>query len=128
MGTRSSANRRIPLLLLCALLPTLTFFGHWPSVALPIPGTRYVLSIPFASETPAAGDHHQHCHSESAQCSSGPGSLALGISLLAAAIAVALPGGVLRPMAADCRRLVLQNTPSPEPSPPRTVALSPAFI
>ncbi|PFG73166.1 hypothetical protein [Tepidiforma thermophila] len=123
---KARAHPRLAAVLLVALLPTLTYFGHWPAVAIPLPGTAAVLALPFASGETAAGDHHQHCHADAAECSSGPGSFALAVSLLAAAIALALPGGPLLPVRAPTTRLALQHLPAPEPGPPRRTALAPA--
>ena len=123
---KASAHPHLAAVLLLALLPTLTYFGHWPAIAIPIPGTADVLVLPFASGETAAGDHHQHCHADAAECSNGPGSFALAVSLLAAAIALALPGGPLLPVRARVPRLALQHLPAPEPGPPRAASLAPA--
>lgn len=124
---KARAHPHLAAVLLLALLPTLTYFGHWPAIAIPIPGTADVLVLPFASGETAAGDHHQHCHADAAECSSGPGSFALAVSLLAAAVALALPGGPLLPVRAPITRLALQHLPAPEPGPPRRTALAPAI-
>ncbi|MCL6643894.1 MAG: hypothetical protein K6U88_02755 [Dehalococcoidia bacterium] len=123
---KARAHPHLAAVLLLALLPTLTYFGHWPAIALPIPGTADVLVLPFASGETAAGDHHQHCHADAAECSSGPGSFPLAVSLLAAAVALAVPGGPLLPARLRERRLALQHAPEPEPGPPRPAPLTPA--
>lgn len=116
---RSGAGSpRAAALLLAALLPMLTYFGHWPAVSIPIPGTGIAVAIPFAAEE-APGDHHQHCHGESAGCASSPGSVGLAVTLLAAAVAVAIPGGRLIPVPAAPGGLRLQHLPIPDPAPPR---------
>lgn len=112
-------QRRIALALLAALLPMITYFGHWPSLAIPLPGADAELTIPFASGETASSDHHQHCHGAAAECASGPGSLALAVTILAAAIALAIPGGPLRPLGGRPPHLRLQFLPRPEPAPPR---------
>ncbi|PFG73506.1 hypothetical protein [Tepidiforma thermophila] len=68
--------------LLVSLLPMLSFFGHWPALAVPIPGTGIELQLPFSGPVPgdggthdhadghahAPGDHEAHCHAEMATC------------------------------------------------------------
>lgn len=123
---RTSPQQRLfALALLAALLPTITYFGHWPRLAIPLPGVDAELTIPFASAETASSDHHQHCHGEAAECTSGPGSLALAVTILAAAIAFAIPGGPLRLLGSRPSHLRLQFLPAPEPAPPRAPHLLP---
>jgi hypothetical protein len=119
--------RRAALLLFAALLPMLTYVGHWPAFAIAIPGTAYELSLPFVAAETAAGDHHQHCHADAADCSSGPGSVALAISVLAAGLAFRIPEGPLRLIGGASSRLRVQFLPAPEPGPPRAAAATARF-
>lgn len=86
-------------LLLVAILPALTFFGHWPTMTFHIPGAALDLTVPFVSEETAhsvAGDttggptagsgsegheHAQHCHADAASCTDVPftGASAFGL-------------------------------------------------
>lgn len=118
---RSPRHRSLALVLALALLPTITYFGHWPMVVIPIPGTAYALTIPFASEEAAPGDHAAHCHGESARCSSGAGGSAIALGLLAATIAIALPSGIFAAARPAGRQRPRTHDPSLEPGPPRTV-------
>ncbi len=120
-GMPRKTEQRLAWLLLAALLPMLTFMGHWPAT-LPLPGTNFYLTVPLAGAAPnaqSAGSHSHgdHCHGESSECgdsgsssSAGPAFLSerpIGLSLSAALIALALlwwrpadaasPGPELRP-------------------------------
>ncbi len=98
----------------------LTYFGHWPELAIPLPGTDAVFSLPFASREAAAGDHHSHCHGDSAGCANGSGGAGLVLVLLAPEIALGPAGGPLRRLAVRAWRPARSHLPAPEPGPPRT--------
>lgn len=74
-------------MLVVALLPMLTFFGHWPAIEAAIPGTSYVARVPLTGPTYGSGqasthihtgeesaphDHSQHCHADVEGCSDTP--------------------------------------------------------
>ena len=58
---RPRAQRRLALVLLLALLPTLSYFGHWPEATFTLPGSSLVLGLPgslahtHGGETPTFG-------------------------------------------------------------------------
>lgn len=121
--------RRLPRwALLAALLPSLSFAGHWtPHVH--IPGTDFYLGLPETSAahshftTPSkGGDHEAHCHTGAASCSDVPFTgvsafavLSQTVALLGATMAlIALANFAWRPN----RTLALV----PEPKPPRARA------
>ncbi len=103
----------------------LTYLGHWPAFAIPIPGTGVAVSVPFAAEG-SPGDHHQHCHGDAAGCASSPGGGGVVIALLTAAAAVIIPGGRLTPVPATPAGLRLQHLPAPDPAPPRAAPIAAA--
>ncbi len=124
----AARSRRLALVLLVALLPTVSYFGHWPALTLPIPGTAYVLTLPFSGEDAAPGDHAAHCHGESAGCTSGAGAGTIALALLAAAIALVLPAGPLVPVPVGCSPRLRARYLRPEHGPPRTLPSRPAPI
>ena len=76
------ASKSAGWVLLASLLPMLSFFGHWPALAVPIPGAGIELRLPFSGPPPgqggthshadgaahAPGDHEAHCHTAMATC------------------------------------------------------------
>lgn len=83
--------------LLFALLPMLTFMGHWPT-SVAVPGTNFYVTIPFAGAHTEGGDehnHNQHCHGDSAGCSDVRAAAGVGVALLHDAVVHATGGGVL---------------------------------
>jgi hypothetical protein len=80
---RSSRVRH--LILIVALLPMLTYLGHWPAIEFPIPGTGAYWQLPFSegwgtghgedghsrshrSTGSDDGNHAQHCHTDMGSC------------------------------------------------------------
>jgi hypothetical protein len=111
--------RRVAVALLFALLPTLSYFGHWPVVALPVPTTAYVIPLPFGSEGSVTADHHTHCHGDADTCGRGAGSVVVVSSLLAAAVAIRFADGPLHAVPAAGWVPTRQHSPQPEHGPPR---------
>jgi hypothetical protein len=79
----TSGVRARHAVLLLALLPMLTYMGHWPSLEFPIPGTGAYWQLPFSdgwgaghddsaghshSHDTEEGDHAQHCHTNMGSC------------------------------------------------------------
>ncbi|MCC7366491.1 MAG: hypothetical protein IT303_19190 [Dehalococcoidia bacterium] len=85
-GSRQATRLRA-LFLFLAILPMLTFAGHWPAIRIDIPGTNLYVGVPEApvadetephSHGPGTHDgdsghaHEQHCHTGVARCSDVP--------------------------------------------------------
>lgn len=93
--------------LLFALLPMLTFAGHWPET-IDIPGTNLYLAVPFAASHAHADDHGGHCHAESAGCSDTPVPAATGFAVLNEALLALVTAGLLV-AAAACTALTPES-------------------
>lgn len=119
---RRTAASIAPVLLI-ALLPMFTFFGHW-EIRFDLPGTRYYFSWPTDSRgghgDPAdQHEHAGHCHGEVASCTNSAATAVAAVALLGrellididATPPVALPSDAWQPSAV-C-------TVAPEPPPPR---------
>lgn len=116
--------RGLHVFLLIAILPSLTFLGHW-GLQFDIPGSHlYVVLMPVESGhdhvSPAEESRHeQHCHANAASCTDVPFMGASPFALLqysvahlgALALLIALSVAVWRPG--------LSLTIGPEPRPPR---------
>ena len=110
--------------LFLALVPMLTFMGHWPRV-LPIPGTDSFVYVPLAGASHEAEGHHdhsKHCHGDAASCTDAPA--AAGVTNLLMHALVSLPGvtavlflGLLATVPAPAG-----STIAPELRPPRAIA------
>lgn len=121
--------RRLSWVLMAALLPMLTFMGHWPA-ELHIPGTGIYLGIAAGGahnhEHDGGGEgHSQHCHGDSAGCSEAPATAGVSFGLMNDAVALAMAGGLLLLVATHVRTGLSQNVLAPDLRPPRR-ALSPA--
>lgn len=77
------AARTGSAVLFVALLPSLTFFGHW-SLRVEIPGTGYYVgATPAADAHSSEGhDHSKHCHENMATCSDVPFAGGATVALL----------------------------------------------
>lgn len=100
-------------MLLIAILPALTFFGHWPVITIPMPGAALDLTVPFVSEESAyepagattpgtttgsssdAHEHAQHCHADAASCTDVPFAGASAFGLLNDPMALLGAGALL---------------------------------
>jgi hypothetical protein len=122
----TAAARRRALWLFIALLPMLTFVGHWPT-HVDLPGTNLYLTIPFAGpvDGAAAGhDHSQHCHDDAAGCSKTPATAGVGFALMNESLALLGAAALMLAVAAVTRRAPNSCEYAPDPGPPR-LALSP---
>jgi len=114
--------------LVLALLPMLTFMGHWPAT-VSIPGTSLYVSIPLAGAEPHAThndgggegthDHSQHCHGDSASCSDVPALAGVSFALLGEAVALGAAGGMLLLAIGRLWRPSTANALAPGRRPPR---------
>lgn len=103
-------QRVVSWLLLLSLLPMVTFFGHWPALALAVPGTGFELRVPFSGSPPAAaapgghvhadgsghdhgGDHEAHCHASMASCGDARVGGAAPVTVLLETVVLLLSGG-----------------------------------
>lgn len=110
--------------MLVALLPSLTFLGHW-TLRLPIPGTDFYVGLPApaaADSHAAAGDHAGHCHSDSESCSNTPLAGASAIAVLSRAVTLLGASAALVALAALTWRPNRVLTLAPELRPPRIAA------
>lgn len=106
--TYATARRQRGWVLLIAILPTLTFLGHWPRIEIPLPGTGAHVVLPFLqgdhvaidqadtvlhNDGPTARpheheeDHGRHCHANAASCSDVPFTGASAFAMMHAAAA-----------------------------------------
>lgn len=118
-----AGRRRASWILAFALLPTLTFFGHWPA-ELPIPGTSYYLALPGAapaSPEDAGHDHSSHCHADAASCSDVPATAGVTFAILNDVVALLGVSGLLVLLALRWWKPGQGFTPSPELEPPRAL-------
>lgn len=121
------------MILLIALLPTLTFLGHW-SLQIDVPGTNlYVVLIPGEPEHSHAADsqepedeasHSQHCHTNAGSCSDVPFTGVSPFALLSESVAHLGEGGALIALVLALWRPWRSLAIAPEEMPPR---LQPAF-
>ena len=120
------ARRRASWALLLALLPILTFMGHWPA-AVHIPGTESYLSIPLAGAEghDDESDHHnhsEHCQAGSAGCSDTPAAAGVTIAVGNTALAIALADGLLLLALALSWRPAEMRSLVPDTRPPKMSA------
>ncbi|MFN0094947.1 MAG: hypothetical protein ACKVVT_09230 [Dehalococcoidia bacterium] len=116
-------RRRASLALLFALLPMLTFVGHWPEMEVSLPGGAGVLRLP-GGEPPHSeeGDHARHCHAGVASCGDQPPTGSVPLAVLGAFV-----DGL--PLSDAFARALAESTPlrasvlAAEPPPPRSLAL-----
>ena len=112
------------MVLLLAMLPMLTFMGHWPA-SFDIPGTSYYVGMPFTGaqghshEGGEGHDHSSHCHGDSASCSDVPAQAGVSFGLMTEAIALVVAAAVLFAVAKTARTILREYVLSPEPQPPR---------
>jgi hypothetical protein len=120
---QARARRRSSWVLLLALLPLLTFMGHWPA-SVPIPGTDSYLSIPLAGaethdEENETHNHSQHCHAGAASCSDAPAAAGVTIAFGANGFAIATASGLLLLALSLSWRPASIRSLLPDPRPPK---------
>ena len=120
--------RRFSLLLLVALLPSMTFLGHW-QVELPLPNTDSHIALPRAPQAHEHGspgghedDHSQHCHADADSCSDVPYTGASAFALLNDTVAMLGAAGALVALAAFAWRPHGAAPHFPDSPPPRIAA------
>lgn len=123
----AAGRRRASWILILALLPTLTFLGHWPG-QISIPGTDYYLAIPGSASAPSgdtstsAHDHTRHCHADAASCSDVPAAAGVSFALMNETLALIVAGGLFVLLALRWWVPGEGFSPSPELEPPRAFA------
>lgn len=143
-STGRAASQRLrwrSKLLLVAILPALTFFGHWPVITFHVPGAALDLTVPFVSEDaaheqpagttggPTAGsssdahEHTQHCHADAASCTDVPFTGASAFGLLNDTVAFLGAGALLMLMIATAWRPGQAASVGPDLRPPRASLL-----
>ncbi len=110
------------LWLLIALLPMVSFVGHWPT-HIDIPGTDLYVTIPFAGPVDGAeaGEHSHggHCHEDAAGCSKTPSPAGVGFALMNESIMALGAAALLIAVAARTRGFRPDRDVLPETPPPR---------
>jgi len=142
-GLTTSRLRWRSKFLLIAILPALTFFGHWPVITIHVPGAALDLTVPFVSEESAheqaagtaagagagsssdAHEHAQHCHADAGSCTDVPFTGASAFGLLDDTVAFLGAGALLTLIVATAWRPGRDAPIDPDLRPPRG-SLSPA--
>lgn len=106
--------------LLFALLPMLTFAGHWPET-IDIPGTNHYLALPFAASHAHGDDHGGHCHADSAGCSDTPAPVATGFAVLNESLLILGAGALLIAAGVLANRAPESRAVAPRRRPPKGV-------
>lgn len=111
------------LLLLCALVPSLMFFGHW-GLSVEIPGTAYRIGKPPAhglaehEHDQPKGDHESHCHESAASCSDSPPTAFSWFGDLSEAMDLIGTSGLVHSVALRTRLPLVGRPVRPELPPP----------
>jgi hypothetical protein len=138
LTSRDAAAERLrwkSKLLLLAILPTLTFLGHWPALTLNVPGLALSLTIPFVSEETLdhaaaisgpvvssgtdAQEHTQHCHANVATCTDIPFTGGSAFALIGEAVAFLGAAAILVALSMRPWRPTHESAVPPELMPPR---------
>ena len=69
--------------LVVALLPSLTYLGHWEQLVPPDPVTVY---LPHHPPSESDGSHANHCHDGASSCAEQPALASAGLLLAGAEI------------------------------------------
>jgi hypothetical protein len=117
-------------LLLIAILPSLTFLGHW-EIDIPVSGTAWYVAFPGAhtadhhhDDGSGGGDHEEHdrhCHANFSSCADVPFTGASPFAVLAECVALLGAAGTLVLLAATAWQPGKLLDIIPEPRPPRFV-------
>ncbi len=123
---RPRVQRRLALVLFLALLPTLSYFGHWPEATFTLPGSSLVLGLPgslahtHGGDREAGGDGHtSHCHADAASCSDAPLTAVSAFAVLTESVALLGAAGVLTLLALRWWQPASSQLLVPELRPPR---------
>lgn len=133
-GWAGISQRAASFALIIALLPTLTFLGHW-TLHIDVPGTNlYLVLVPAEPESAHThtdtaehedgGSHSQHCHTSAASCSDIPFTGASPFALINDSLAHLGEAGALIAIALALWRPWRSLQIAPELLPPR---LNPAL-
>ena len=109
-------------LLVCGLLPSLSFFGHW-TIHVDIPGTDMYVGLPAPSEA-EGHDHIQHCHADAASCSDTPLTTTASVATLAEVVSSAGADSPLIGLEAPGATGTPQAQVGPVSPPPRSLSLA----
>lgn len=135
-ATAARFNVRLSILLLVAIVPTLTYFGHWPVVAVDIPGTDFYIQLPGSEGHPGGDDHGfgatagshsdahehaQHCHGDTATCTDMPFTGASAFALMEESLAALGIAGLLTLVALQAWRSEALASVGPELQPPKSL-------
>lgn len=117
------------LLLLVAILPSLTFLGHW-ALQFDIPGTNsYLVVVPGEAhdDSHTGHSHEQHCHAGVATCTDIPFTGASPFALMHDAVFYLGASAVLIFLGLNTWRPRKSMTIAPLLEPPRTRSLPVPF-
>jgi len=116
------AQRRLSWALVIALVPMVTFMGHWPT-SVPLPGTNLYIVLPFAAPSTGTGSgdhqHEQHCHGNAAGCSDTPTAAGVSVGLVNQELALPVAAGAFIALAFALWLPASWRTDQPELQPPR---------
>jgi hypothetical protein len=116
---------RISVVLLAALLPMLTFFGHWDELGItPHSHAAHEHDERTTHASPGQPHHHHaehasHCHVDLASCADVPLTALTGFALLNDSLAVLGEAGVLIPVNSRPEQRPRANVVRPAVPPPR---------
>lgn len=117
------------LLLLVAILPSLTFLGHW-ALQFDIPGTNsYVVVVPGETHEDAHTEHthEQHCHAGVATCTDVPFTGASPFALMHDSVIYLGASALLIVLGLNTWRPRQSTTIAPLLEPPRRRGLAAQF-
>jgi hypothetical protein len=146
MGSACQDRRLVSWWLLIAILPALTFLGHWPETRIDIPGTNAWFVVPLtgghddgAHEHAGAGAqsrgtttigtedpdaHARHCHADAASCTDAPFTGASAFALLCESVALLGAAGVQFALVSAWWRPSRVLSTAPDLRPPRPLAFT----
>lgn len=117
------------LLMLAAILPTLTYLGHWELV-VPLPGDQELTIIAAEGghthrhDDDHAAEHARHCHGDAASCSDAPFTGVSAFALLSAAVALLGTAGTAHEVPGGWWHPHRSNRVNPLLRPPRPASLA----
>ena len=111
-------------MLLAALIPAISFMGHWP-LRVSIPGTEYVVGLPAASHLhgdTGTEDHSRHCHTSVATCSDTRVVADSSVAMLEAIVLALILSGMAHLCRVAATSRAVSHATSPELRPPRQLS------